>query len=363
MITANEYTDKVHSIMGKTVAIVYIFEGETAPGFQHYHVWKSDVISLWMNAVQSLHCMPLILDVRTFVEKALNRTLPKLDYVINLNCGSCELSPMSLVPATCAFIGVPCIPCDAVTIVTGENKRLSNLIAKGMGLNVPQELPLSDARGIFRPLNMGSSYGVVRGHATDCDGEGLYQKFIPGYDITTPIVYNPLKEDFDTFPSIIYLPNSKDLNWFFGAEEKNSGAGYIRGVIPKLSDQLQELYFKLVKAMGIRTYCRIDARIHCEDPLSIDVLQHQPLSNDNLFFVEINPMPTVKINNSFGFCYSSITQDDSFFPCVQAFKETVPDATIHSFLLSCTMLALKPCTKEKRIKSMPNNKLAPNAGN
>ena len=59
-----------------------------------------NVISLWMNAVQSLHCMPLILDVRTFVEKALNRTLPKIDYVINLNCGSCELSPMSM--AACA---------------------------------------------------------------------------------------------------------------------------------------------------------------------------------------------------------------------------------------------------------------------
>ena len=349
MDTREQYIKQIQSIRGKVIALVYIFEGEDAPGFQHYHIWKSDVISLWMNAIQSLHCMPLILDVRTFVEKAINQTLPKVDYVINLNCGSCELSPMSLVPATCAFIGVPCIPCDAVTIVAGENKRLSNLIAKGIGLNVPEELPCSDAHGIFRPLNFGSSRGVMRGQVPNDAVDGIYQEFLPGYDVTTPIVYNPLKDDFDVFPSIIYLPESKNLEWFFGAEEKEAGKGYQRGIIPSLSTQLQEFYFKLVRSMGIQTFCRIDARIRCEDLSVAESLQHQPLTSENLYFIEINPMPTVKRNNSFGFCFSSIKERDAFFPCVQAFQEITGDTTIHSFLLSCAMLALKPGAKEKRI--------------
>lgn len=349
MKTKEQYIEMIQSIKGKTIAIVYIFEGEDAPGFQHYHVWKSDVISLWMNAVQSLHCMPLILDVRTFVEKALNRTLPKIDYVINLNCGSCELSPMSMVPSTCAFIGVPCIPCDAVTIVAGENKRLSNLIAKGIGLNVPQELPPFDERGIYRPLNLGSSCGVVRGQIPNTTTDGLYQEFLPGYDITTPIAYNPLKEDFDIFPSIIYLPDSEDLDWYFGAEEKNSGNGYHRGIIPSISDELREIYFQFIRAMGIHTYCRIDARLRCEDISMAKSLQHKPLSMDNLFFIEINPMPTIKDNNSFGFCFSAITQGDVFYPCVKMFQEIIGDTSVHSFLLSCAMLALKPSAKEKGI--------------
>lgn len=349
MNVKERYIDKIQSIKGKTVAIVYIFEGEDAPGFRHYHVWKSDVISSWMNAVQSLHCMLLVLDVRTFVEKALSRTLPKIDFVINLNCGSCELSPMSLVPATCAFIGIPCIPCNAVTIVTGENKRLSNLIAKGIGLNVPQELSPSDERGIYRPLNLGSSCGVIRGKVPNYASDGLYQEFLPGYDITTPIVYNPLKNDFDFFPSIIYLPNSPNLNWYFGAEEKDLGEGYHRGVIPNLSEELRKSYLKLIKAMGINSYCRIDARLRCEDISVAESLQQQPLSQDNLYFIEINPMPTVKINNSFGFCFSAITQENSFYPCVQIFQENIGDTTIHSFLLSCAMLALKPDTEKKRI--------------
>lgn len=196
----------LQSIQGKTIAIVYIFEGEDAPGFRHYHVWKSDVITLWMNAVQSLHCIPLLLDVRTFVEKALNKTMPKIDFVINLNCGSCELSSMSLIPATCAFIGIPCIPCNAATIVTGENKWISNLIAGGIGLKVPKKLEPSDKRGIYRPLNLGSSFGVRRGKIPEGATDGLYQEFLPGYDITTPIVYNPLKEDFDIFQVLSIYP-------------------------------------------------------------------------------------------------------------------------------------------------------------
>ena len=171
----------------------------------------------------------------------------------------------------------------------------------------------------------------TRGYIGDNVGDGLYQEFLPGFDITTPIVYNPLKQDYDIFPSIIYLPYSEDLNWFFGANEKSSGTGYCRGVIPTISEQLKEKYFDLVRAMGIRTFCRVDARIRCDTTLSPKDLQGKPLSMENLYFIEINPMPTVKHNNSFGFCYSAIAENDSFFPCLQAFKEVVSDATVHSF--------------------------------
>ena len=117
------------TLQGKTIGVVYTYEGEEAPGFKHYHIWESDIISHWLLAIQQLKCRPFILDVRTFIEKAIAETLPKLDFVINLNCGGCELSPMALVPSICAFFHIPCIPCNAVSILTGENKKISNLIA------------------------------------------------------------------------------------------------------------------------------------------------------------------------------------------------------------------------------------------
>ena len=91
----------------KTIAIVYIFEGEEAIGFEHYHVWESDIIAPWLLAVQQLHCIPLILDVRTFVEKAISNTLPKIDFVVSLNRRSTLLSSIPLVPSICSFTGVP----------------------------------------------------------------------------------------------------------------------------------------------------------------------------------------------------------------------------------------------------------------
>ena len=123
------YKNQLEELKGKTIAIVYIFEGEDAPGFNHYWVWKSDIISGWLNAVQELECVPFILDVRTFVQKAMNHTLPHIDFVVNLNCGSYDLSSMSLVPSTCSFLSIPCIPCNAAAIILSENKKVSNLLA------------------------------------------------------------------------------------------------------------------------------------------------------------------------------------------------------------------------------------------
>ena len=302
-----------------------------------------------MQAVESLHCIPLVLDVRTFVEKALSRTLPPIKYVLNLNCGSWELSPLGLVPSTCAFIGIPCIPCDAVTIVTGENKLLSNLIASGSGLSVPPELPPSDNRGIFRPLNFGSSYGVSRGEVNNQYGSGIYQEFIPGFDITTPIVFNPITETFDEFPSIIYVPNSGNMEWFFGEDEKNTGTGYRREIIPSLSPELKIAYIDFIKTMGIKTFCRIDARLRADSAAAIEDICNRPLGKEDLYFVEINSMPTIKTNNSFGFCYSQIQPGNAFYSCKQSHSEYVQNSSVHSFLLSCAMLALEPSTKEKRI--------------
>jgi len=75
-----------YDIIGKTVGVIYTFEGEKAPGFKHYHIWQSDIISKWLLAIQDLKCRPLIFDVRTFVEKAISNQLPHLDFVLNLNC-------------------------------------------------------------------------------------------------------------------------------------------------------------------------------------------------------------------------------------------------------------------------------------
>lgn len=334
------YKEDLNRIKGKTIAIVYIFEGEDAPGFQHYHIWQSDVISKWMNAVQELYCLPLILDVRTFVEKAIGRTLPHIDFVLNLNCGSCQLSSMALVPAMCSFLAVPCIPCDAVSIVTGENKRLSNLIADGIGMNVPKELIHSSPNGIYRPLNFGSSFGVIRGHyERGTNDNGLYQEFIPGYDITTPGLYNPLSGQIELLPTVVYLPEVNDPDWFFGENEKEVKRGYTQDIHRLISPELGRQFLDMAKALSINTFFRIDARVSIQDVTSQEELLHTTLTPNNTYFVEINPMPTVKQDNGYGFSYGALSEGDSFFVCMEEHTRLNRSADVHSFILANSMIA------------------------
>lgn len=326
-------------ITGKTIAIVYVFEGENAPGFAHYHIWKSDVISEWLKAIQDLKGLPFILDVRTFVEKAMTNTLPHIDYVINLNCGSCELSPMGLVPSVCGFLSIPCIPCDTVAIVTGENKNIANLIAKATEINVPEYLLFDDENGIYRPLNYGSSVGVRKGKRYT-NAKGTYQKFIHGYDITTPMVYNPYKNCMDTLPTVIFIPEKGGTEWFYGEKENISNTGYTRKIIKNIPSNTKEKYIKLVEAFSIKTFCRIDARFQCTEPLSESAFENLELNLQNIFFTEINPMPSIRLtNNEFFLSFLSAKESTEINKIILSLQEIIGEVTLHNFLLACSMLS------------------------
>lgn len=327
-----------HELQGKTIGVVYIFEGETAPGFEHYHVWQSDIIAQWLVAIQELHCRPLILDVRTFVEKAISGTLPHIDFVLNLNCGSCELSPMALVPSVCSFFHIPCIPCDAMAILAGENKLVSNMAAKAVGIPVPQTLDFNVENGIFRPLNLGSSIGVER--RPNDKIKGIYQEFIQGYDITTPIVYNPKIQQMDIMPTVLYISENDNIEWFLGEKNKDTRSGFLRKTIFDLSEEVTEKYLELVHNLSINTFCRIDARIKCDSTETLKLLTEKPLRLKDIYFIEINPMPTVWINNAFSHSFSQIQPDHSFHSYIEELQGIVNESTLHNFLLSIAMFAL-----------------------
>lgn len=327
----------LHEVFGKTIGVVYTFEGENAPGFEHYHVWQSDIISKWLLAIQDLKCRPLILDVRTFVDKAICGTLPSIDYVLNLNCGGCELSPMALIPSVCGFFHIPCIPCDSTTILAGENKFMSNLLAKATGIQVPQTLDKNIEGGIFRPLNLGSSIGVRREYSNQL--KGIYQEFIPGYDITTPIVYNPIVHKMDIMPTVLYIAENDNVEWYLGEENKSSRSGFTRQTIFDLSEEVEEKYIELTQNLAINTFCRIDARIKCTSSNELKFLLQKPLQLKDLYFIEINPMPTVWINNAFSHSFSEINKITCFSAYLSEMQKIIPEITLHNFLLSSAMLA------------------------
>lgn len=331
------FKEKLSKLKGKTIAIVYIFEGDVDSGFEHFYIWKSNIISKWMSAVQQLSCMPLIIDVRTFVDKAINKTLPHIDYVINLNSGTYNLSTMALVPAMCAAINVPCIPCNAVSIVTGEEKNLSNHVAAALGIKVPQTLDETDNTGIFRPISLGNSLGVHRGFAQHKEN-GIYQEFIKGYEITTPLVYNSLRGQMEVLPSVVFAPNNDDPNWYYGMSDKKTQQGY--HFLPlELHEELKNKYIQLANTLSVQTYCRIDARIKCETEEEMSRILQEGAFLDNTYFIEINVMPTIRDNNSFCYSFNNIKENNPIWDCIKIQEETFGDIDINSFLLMSSMLS------------------------
>ena len=336
-MTLEKFKKTFSKIKGKTIALVYAFQGDTSDGFEHFFIWKSKILSKWMLAVEDLHCLPLILDVRTFIDKAINHTLPHVDFVLNLNTGTLDLSVMALVPSTCSALGIPCIPCNAVSIVTGENKMLSNLIAESIGIHVPKTITAKEGNnGIFRPINLGNSLGVKRGIQNNTRN-GIYQEFISGYEITTPAVYNSITGKMDLLPTVMYLPDNKDLDWFNGEEVKKKRSGYSFRIV-NLQDKLKNKYLDLINVLSIQTFCRIDARVKCSEEIFYKASYDTVLYEDT-YFIEINVMPTIRDNNNFAHSFQSIQEGDSLFSCIAAQKDTFGHIDIYNFLLASSMIS------------------------
>ncbi len=345
-----QFQDEIQSLYGKTIAVVYIFEGEDAPGFQHYHVWKSDVISGWLQAIQRLHCMPLIFDVRTFVEKAINRSIPPIDFVINLNCGSCELAPMGLIPSICGFLSVPCIPCSTLSILAGEDKYIATQIAKARGIQTPSELLPNDPRGIYRPLNFGSSVGVKKGVCTADYRDGTYQEFVPGFDITTPALYNPMTEKMELLPTVMISSETYNPDWFYSEEANCLHTGLCRNILPAFQRELIEQYLDLIRAFSIQTFCRIDARVYWKTSTPIEELLNKSLGPKDVYFLEINPMPSIRTtNNDFLYSFERLEKESNLATCLRTMADLLGDISLNEFLLANSMLShLRAKCKKQR---------------
>lgn len=341
MRTIEEYRNCLKHQKGKTIGIIYIFKGECASGYDHYECWEGDVISSWLHAVEELGCLPLLLDARTFCDKTMNDTLPHLDYVINLNNGTVDISTLGLITSVCAFQSIPCIPCNTSTIITGENKKISNMLAKMIGLRVPADLSCTHGGGIIRPVALGSSIGVRRIEETNSEfhikEDELYQEFIRGYDFTTPIMYDPITMGLSVLPAVLYAPDNQSPEWFLGETQKKDHCGY-KKISIKISDELSKLYLHLAKTIGVVDYCRIDARLNCESVNDTILYERNGVPVPRAYFMEINPMPTIKNNINFCNSIESLCDSDPIYAAYSEYINCISEnATTTGFILSCAI--------------------------
>lgn len=350
METVKQYLEKLKSIQGKTIAIVYIHEDDQAKGYKHYNIWGSDVIASWVNGIGELNCKPYILDLRTFIFKAMNNTLPCIDFVVNLNNGNVDINTLTLLPSTCAFLGIPCIPTNSLTTVIAEHKLVANLIAYQSEINVPKEFSSSTIKGIIRPYTLGSSIGVKRqDKKLDIPEELIHQEFIEGIEMTTPILYNPMTRQLEVLPSFIYYPEKYSNDWYFDDYFKSSRN--CKSKIVQLSAKLESAFLKLANNFFITSYCRIDTRIKCDsEDTFIENLSSKIDINDT-YFVEINSMPTINNSKITQFSLQHLTNENKIKVCYDTYSSYTGKKSIAGFILSCSILSiLEPSKKDNWIE-------------
>lgn len=327
----------LQKIRRRNIAVVYTFQNEDSPGFEHYDYWTFGVVGDWVRAVEQLGCVPYILDVRTFGHKALSNTLPPIDFIVNLNAGNLSLSTLGVVPSLAGFLNIPCLPNALLATVAGESKGLSNKVAEAHGLNVPAPLSDSDPNGISKPDNLGSSRGVVRGKASGVT-DGVYQTFVPGVDFTVPLLYNPRSGFLDALPGIAYIPDNGDVNWFLGDEEKRRHKGY-RKVAARTDADVYRAFRGLAERFQIKTLCRIDTRLRCDSIDQCHRLLAAPISMEHLYFIEINAMPTICEGMNFCNALEGMAPTDPMAAVLEDISGRIPGLLKTTFVLYCSMRA------------------------
>ena len=338
-MTINEYINIIKYIMGKTIVIVYNYPGDSDVGAKKYDFWEGDVIADWIHAIYELHGLPLLFDARTFVEKIMNKTMPPIDFVVNLSDGYSELSSLSLVPSACSYNGIPCIPCNASTLLLGENKAYSNDIANTLGFILPKQYKKQNNNTISRPYCFGGSCGIIKGIASNDSTGMITQEFIPGIDITIPSLYCPLTESLQVLPAIAYKPIENDPNWFLGEQQKKTHSEYKKTII-SVDEKTKQMVKLISSYIGVNTYCRIDFRGKCSSGEDMINKLNTGISWEELRFIEINTLPTIKENVNFITSLSHLDQDSIVLKCFEIYKEHVREATNTGFVLSCSIMSL-----------------------
>ena len=326
-------------VKGKTIAIVYIFENEEAEGYKHFYIWKNEILTSWISATYELNCIPYIMDLRTFMYKASNNSLPKIDFVLNLNNGCFDLSTMSLVPSICGFLHIPCIPCNSVTMLSCENKSISNNIVRNTRINVPKDIDKNKGTGIFRPKALGNSMGIKL--STSCNDKGIFQEFIPGYDVTIPFIFNIKSQRIEAMPSTIYLPNSLDPNWIYSEETKFNDLGFTTKNLEIKNEDILNESLEMLDVFEVNTFARIDARIKSSSKKLSKNINNNDISIDNFYFIETDSMPTIETDDGFDLAFHHILKspNNGFYNCVKEYNKHISNPTVNGFVLLSSILA------------------------
>jgi hypothetical protein len=278
--------------------------------------------------LETLGVHPYYLDVESFCRQALAKELPPLIGAFNLNAGITPIHHWCVVPAVAAWCDIEPFPVHADVLIAGERKDLASLIAQSVGLRCPADYdsarlaalrPEHDV--VLKPRDLGGSVGVERLPASEAlarlgqDRTLIVQDFVPGFDVTVPVVFQPTSGSHRAPACVLYMPDGPDrLNWIHDRTTKISSEGY-RKLVVELPAAVETRISNFAATAQLGAYSRVDLRIAATTP----EYENPTFWDAEIAFLEVNPLPTLR----HGINFLNVVASDPFQRAFAAEVETL----------------------------------------
>ena len=294
----NRLTVFLKSLGSHRLAIVYSdrFEGESCQTW--YHRWRTDVVSFFSQAAESLGMEMTFLNVDQLIEMSQLGRDYFPEYVLNLNAGNRYIGNLVIAPALSSWRHKTIAFCDARTSILSEDKPTSRLYAKEAGFALPRSFPdlkINDS-AIYKPTNLGSSVGVYKKKYDGHEPDGyMVEEFIKGYDGTIVLIPSCTNGRLHTIAAQLVIPKvEQPTDWIYSevAKEETREAPEMEFVDVDFDDEIADAASRLAYSCGCTSVARIDIRyteLH-------EGTNRLTLANTK--FIELNALPTMGRKNN-----------------------------------------------------------------
>jgi D-alanine-D-alanine ligase len=243
---------------------------------------------------------------------------PDVDLVWNISEGYGTRNREAWGPALLEMYDIPFLGSDALTLSVSLDKRLTKIVANTIGLSVvgfpfsvdqergvdssnrvdaidPYRKPATENRKHFvKPRYEGTAKGLTAANIVETDAEldaavdrireeygqdAVVEPFLAGAEFTVAVLGQPLK----AYP---VLERGLDAATKLGSHVmKDGGEVLVSGSLtPELEARLQDWSLRLCAELGVKHFARLDFK--CDEA-------------GNPFFLEINPLPTFAVDQTF----------------------------------------------------------------
>jgi len=287
----------------ETWAIVYAYNSPKNSLNLWYDRWRYDVINDYVEATSKLGVEPYIIEIDNYLRMTRSE-MKQFDFIINLNSGATPVSNIGTVQSIAEWHQIPSFPNTADAVMVGERKDVCLPFFRNW-FRTPQEIKsgigsTADFKLIMKPKTMGNSRGIRIIEIGDTipseysPSAHLLEEFIPGFEVSVPVVFDPIAGKYLPMPPVVYFPETEDpTNWFLSESAKLSQhTDYGR----QLGEMTSELVNSLVgasEAFGFTDLARFDFRWKTATPNA------GPIDVRDLYFIEINCLPTLNRHVNF----------------------------------------------------------------